>query len=355
MNSPSIQHIESNQAEPGQSQGSADACAAGAAPPSPVLVTRGESNSGDETTGNQTALIDWLAFTVHPGKGIDWLWMRDCLKHVFEISPEAWTGTNKKWSGYTHRVDLIHPGQRGESINLGLVAYGGDRQKGTIHASLNAQACARITDWQQVMDWGESVGANITRVDCAHDDFDGKILTVEKAMQWYADGFFTTNGRPPAAELIHNMDSSKGNTFYVGKRIHGKLLRIYEKGKKEGDSNSPWVRAEVEFHNKSRVIPWDIVINPGHYLAGAYPCLSYLSTEQSRIKTITKLADITYDSMVKWLNTAAGKSLNAMLLVEDDVNSILEKVRRDGFPKRLEPYIHTLEKRQKYESVSHSS
>ena len=71
--------------------------------------------------------------------------MRDCLKFVFEIQPEAWKGTNRKWSGYQHRVDLIHPGERGESLNLGLFAYGGDSQKGTMHTSLNAQACARIT------------------------------------------------------------------------------------------------------------------------------------------------------------------------------------------------------------------
>ena len=58
---------------------------------------------------------------------------------------------------------------------------------------------------------------------------------------------------------------------------NGKMLRIYEKGKQLGDSESPWVRVEAELRNKSRVIPWDALTRPGSYLAGAYPCLAYLS------------------------------------------------------------------------------
>jgi len=318
---------------------SASACAAGDAPGASRLVIRDETANTPIISCQNTALIDWLAFTVRPHPDRDWRWLRDCLKDVFDIQPQAWIGTNKSWSGYKHRVDLIHPGQRGESVNLGAVGYGGESQNGTIHASLNAQACARVKDWQQVMEWGDSVGACITRVDCAHDDFEGKILNIEQVRQWYIEGLFSTNGRPPSAQLIDDMGSGKGKTFYVGNREHGKLVRCYEKGKKEGDPNSAWMRAEVEYHNKSREIPWDIVINPGHYLAGAYPCMSYLSTVQSRIKTIKKSGSINYNSMKEWLKTAAGKSLNVMLLVEGDAAAVLEQVRRDGAPKRLEPYV----------------
>jgi len=308
----------------------------------PVLVTRGESTDRHNQSGGETALIDWLSFTVPPGKNWDrdWRWMRDCLKHVFNISPEAWQGTSRKWSGYQHRVDLIHPGQRGESISLGLFAYGGDSQNGTLHTSLNATACARIDDWQQVMEWGDSVCACITRVDTAHDDFEGKILNIVQVREWYEQRLFNTSGRPPKAELIDDLGSGKGKTFYIGNRAYGKLARFYEKGKKEGDPTSPWMRAEIEFRNKSRYIPWDIVITPGKYLAGAYPCLAYLSTEQCRIKTIKKSATINYFSMVDWLKTATGKSINVMLQVEHgDAQAVMDKIRRDGAPKRLEPFV----------------
>ena len=196
-----------------------------------------------------------------------------------------------------------------------------------------------MKDWEQVQAWCETVGAVITRVDTAHDDFEGRILTIDQVLRWYKEELFSTNGRPPTAELIDDLGSGKGKTVYVGNRANGKLVRFYEKGRKEGDPTSHWMRAEVEWHNKSRLIPWDIIINPGRYLAGAYPCLAYLSAEQSRIKTIKKSALITYDSSVKWVRNSAGKLLNVMLQVEGDAESVLEKVRRDGAPKRLEPYV----------------
>ena len=317
------------------SEAGAHACAAGSVPAaSPVLVTRGES------TGVQLAHIDWLAFTVRTRVRPGWHWLRVALADIFNIPADHWQGTSKKWCGYTHRVDLITPGHRGESLNLGLVAYGGESQAGTIHVSLNAQACARISDWKQVMAWGDSVNAHITRADVAHDDFEGKTINIEIVRAWYKEGHFNSNGRPPAAELIDDLDSGKGKTFYVGSRTNGKLARFYEKGKKEGDTESPWFRAEVEWRNKSREIPWDIVINPGNYLAGAFPCLAFLSLEQSKIKTLQRAAEINYDCMVTWLRTSAGRGINAMLQVENgNQSAVLEQIVREGVPKRLTPYI----------------
>lgn len=313
--------------------------AAGDVPDTSRLVTRDETTTHNIVPSHGLALVDWLCLTVYPAEGRDWRWLRDCLKFIFEIPPEAWRGTNKSWSGYKHRVDLIHPGQRGESIHLGLVGYGGESQRGTMHVSLNATACARVKDWQQVMEWGESVGAVITRVDCAHDDFESKVLSIKQARQWFLDGLFTTSGRPPKPELIDDLGTGGGKTFYVGRRGNGKYTRFYEKGKKEGDPDSLWMRVEVEFKNKSRVIPWEIVIYPGRYLAGAFPCLAYLSEQQSRIKTIRKSATINYERMVKNIKTSSGKGLNVMLQVEGSPDAVLELVRRDGAPKRLEPYV----------------
>ena len=56
---------------------------------------------------------------------------------------------------------------------------------------------------------------------------------------------------------------------YLRKTENGKLMRIYEKGKQLGDATSPWVRWELELHNKSRVIPFDVLTAPGQYVAGA--------------------------------------------------------------------------------------
>ncbi len=55
-------------------------------------------------------------------------------------------------------------------------------------------------------------------------------------------------------------------------------MRIYEKGKQLGDPESPWVRWELELHNTDREIPFDVLLQPGRYVAGAYPATAPLMT-----------------------------------------------------------------------------
>ena len=98
-----------------------------------------------------------------------------------------------------------------------------------------------------------------------------------------------------------------GRTFEVGKRKNGKMIRIYEKGNQLGDPNSPWVRWEIELHNKQRELPWDVLINPGPYIAGAYPCTRWVSDEASRIRTIQKTAKIGYDALMHYARQAYGR------------------------------------------------
>ncbi|MCW5571744.1 MAG: replication initiation factor domain-containing protein [Steroidobacteraceae bacterium] len=217
-----------------------------------------------------------------------------------------------------------------------MLAHGGKAQKETLHVELNAHACARISDWNAVRLWGDVYGANITRIDVAHDDFSGAVVNIARAMQWWQEGAFNSNGRPPRSELIDDLGSNRGKTLYVGRRGSGKLLRVYEKGKQLGDPASPWVRAEVELRNKGRIVPWDTVRAPGRYLAGAYPALGILSGEQSRIRTVRRAVEISYAAMVKTLRMQGGKSLNVMCAVnEGDAEAVLSQVVREGAPKRL--------------------
>ena len=325
----------------------ASACsnASGAGVESPHLVIRGETlpriNSVFESPKKdaQAAHIDWLGFTLTPPvdirddepKSIRWLITQ--LFEVFcfpEVSAQA-TGTG--WNGYTYRVNI------GENAQYGLIAFGGDKQRGTFHVELNATACAHVFNWHSVQQWGESLGAKITRVDLAHDDTKAETVSIAIARAWYEAGEFTSNGRPPAAKLIDDMGSGKGKTLYIGARSNGKLLRVYEKGRQLGDTSSPWVRVELELRNKSRVIPWDVLTTPTTYLAGGYPCLAYLSTTQDKIRTITKAVQITIESIKQYLRTVGGKSFNVLrqVYLGDDV-ALLNAITRDGIPRRLENY-----------------
>lgn len=221
-----------------------------------------DSNTGGKSPNEaKLAFIDWLAFTFTPPLDVEPLeWINVQLREVFNLPDSLFIEAGKGWYGYKHRIDL---GQ------YGILAYGGESQLNSYHVELNAQGCSLVHNWHKVKQWGESHSARITRSDLAHDDHEGQTVSIQKAIDWYEEGGFTGLGRKPNAQMIDDFGSGKGKTVYIGAREYGKLCRVYEKGRQLGDKLSAWVRVEVELRNKSRVIPWDVVINPGHYLAGA--------------------------------------------------------------------------------------
>jgi phage replication initiation protein len=291
-----------------------------------------DSNTGGKSPdASQLAFIDWLAFTfIPPSESEPLPWIQEQLAQVFNFPNLTLEIGQKGWYGYKHRIDLGH---------YGLLAFGGESQHGSYHIELNAHGCGLVTDWPKVKQWGETFGARITRSDLAHDDYEGQSVSIQQAIDWYEEGGFTGSGRPPKRQLIEDFDSGDGKTFYVGARENGKLCRVYEKGREQGDKSSPWVRVEVELHNKSRVIPWDIVVNPGHFLAGAYPCLKFLSAIQYKIRTIQKSVNMTYSRMVAWLKESAGKAVSLMLEVnQGDAEAVVSQILRPGRPRRLQHF-----------------
>lgn len=290
------------------------------APPAEGL-SRGVTR--DERPENTTAHIDWFACSFQPGPDF-----KEVVASVFNVPRMLWTRRKGGWQGYDVCLDLGP---------FGLLAYGGEHQRGTAHLSLNAHGCKGIHDWHAVRVWCEANGARITRIDLAHDDLSGEFLNIEKARSWLDEGQFTTGGRTPRARLIDDLGSNKGKTLYVGQRQNGKLCRVYEKGKQLGDPKSPWCRAEVEFRGKGRHIPHDVVTRPGEYFAGAYPCLAYLSAHQDKVRTLTKAGEITYARLVDCLRAQYGQTLHVMMRVElGDIFEVFKQVERPGVPKRLE-------------------
>ncbi|MFV7481663.1 replication initiation factor domain-containing protein, partial [Acinetobacter junii] len=79
-------------------------------------------------------------------------------------------------------------------------------------------------------------------------------------------------------------------TLCIGSRDSGKYLRLYEKGRAEGDPNDNWQRAEVEFKSIGRILPFDMLLAPSEYFIAAYPCFRDLAEhlQPERIETITK-------------------------------------------------------------------
>lgn len=298
----------------------------------PRTVTTGGNPFPPETPQGPSAHIDYFAFTIRPpeGEGLDWLFPQ--LVELFRIREAKPTG--KGWMGYTTRHDLG---------GHGLLASGGERQRGTIHVELTGAGCMHVPDWLKVMEWGESLKAKITRIDLAHDDLEGRHASIAIAREWLEAGQFASNGRPPEAMLFDDLGSGKGKTLKIGNRKNGKLCRVYEKGRQLGDPSSPWTRVEAEFRDKSRVIPWSVLANPSHYLAGAYPCLAFLSAVQEKIRTISKAVTISLARAVHHAKQMNGKLVNVLMQKHSgDAFAVVDELKREGVPRRLENYADFL-------------
>ncbi len=231
--------------------------------------------------------------------------------------------------GYEHSFTLGN--------SKALFAYGGNN--GTGFLTFSGESCHQIPDWNRLVNYLANIlKAHITRWDGAYDDFDG-VHTVDDALKWYKDGLFTNGGRKPLMDQRGNWDEpdGRGRTLYIGSSDNGKLLRVYEKGMQLGIPWHHWVRFECQLGNRDRIIPWEAVLEPGKYLAGCYrKALGWISEEQSRILTLQKTADIGYDSLTHWASVAYGKHIDIMMQVEGSAEKVIEKLRRDGLPARID-------------------
>ncbi len=291
--------------QPAQGGGCLDVSACPIEEP-PCLVIRGESIPPLPTTNPKSALIDWLnftfPFTYNPSNFIE-LDNKLAIALGFGVS----TSRNKGYLGYSESWDL---GLK-YAKSYGVLATGGQTQGNTCLISLSGSGCTPVANWKAVYDLLVSLNAKITRVDLAHDDFDG-VYNITAALEMWALGQFTTSGRPPNAQYVDDFDSGKGKTLYIGNRTNGKLLRVYEKGKQLGDPLNPWVRWELELHNKDRLIPLDVLLRPGDYLAGGYPCLFWICESQDRIKTTRKQLMISFEHLKKYCRLSYGKLIHVM-------------------------------------------
>ena len=300
-----------------------------AEPPSPRLVTRGESFSPSDTTHPYAAITDYLTVTFPFPLG-------EAAVSPFFIGLCAAIGIKLGMLNERRSGMLGFKRSYAFERHGAVFAFGG--QNGKAMLSLPGEACAVIGDWHALASFlKDGLQAHITRWDGAVDDFHGE-RTVNDAVRWYRAGGFTAGGNCPLPMLHGNWLTSdtKGRTFYVGKRGNGKLMRIYEKGKQLGDPASPWVRFEVELHNRDREIPFDVLLRPGHYVAGSYPCMRWVSDEAFRIRTIQNQKRISYGAAVHWASIAIGRLVNTMEHLEGSAEAVLEKLRRPGIPARLD-------------------
>jgi len=245
---------------------------------------------------------------------------------------------------------------------LGMVLYGHSSKK--ISVQINGSGCALarkgwqvrlykfLTSYERFYDPATGVekvngcvNPKITRCDLAHDDFEGKYISVDIADLWdNLDGFWC-GGRAPIIQHVGawKRPSGKGRTLTVGDRTSGKYCRIYERGKKEGDPKSPWTRAEVEFKSKDRHIPLDILLSPSQYFLGAYPCFEWLAKElekdfvtPEKTEVVKKQSQINWDRSMEIVREQFGKYIRQYSkIIESDALIAMLSSPKDEVPKRL--------------------
>ena len=292
----------------------------------PRQVIRGEIHS--DTPHAHSAFIDWLNFTFH--------WHQSSADALLILDQELRESFGFGLMECRHRGHLNYEHSWVFGDNYGFFATGGKSVGGTSFVSISGKGCHAIRHWGKVHDFIARYKGRITRIDLAYDDLDG-LCDLDFALRLYTSGQFATNaGRPPSGQLIDDFDSGKGKTLYIGNRKNGKLLRVYEKGKQLGDPISPWTRWEVELHNKDREIPLRVIFEPGRFLAGSYPCMAWVSSNQSRIKTVQATARIGLDVLLRHCSRSYGKLIWVMQHVLDYTpEQIVQALAVEGFPERL--------------------
>lgn len=306
----------------------------------PRTVIRGES-----THSQRLAIIDWLRFTFLPSCGhTDAL---EQLKRYFALwfpVPVNFVPAQKGMFGYKSSYDVMI-WMEGAFIRVGLVAMGGTNTANTMMVDLSGKGCSLVSCWQSVYAAMQDLDARITRADTALDLLEG--FTLDQFDDLYRAGEFNCGGRIPSRRYVeggHSQDlHAHGRTLYLGKKANGKELCIYEKGKQLGDPDSEWLRIEIRFGNRDRVIPHEIVLDPTRFFAGGFIALEQLvDSIKEKIKTTPRdIADeerlIVLKRLTHYCVAAYGKTIYQLAQeLEMDYKALFDLLHVKGVPHRLE-------------------
>jgi phage replication initiation protein len=281
------------------------------------------------------AIVDWctVTFQFREDSFVDLL---EDLSKVTGLQLRAQDRRSRP--GYTNGYQIECLGPQLQFVNFAVIAFGGDSQRGRAMLDLSGSSCGCVTDWSAFGAFIQSLPeARLTRVDTAVDLFQGE-FTVDDAVQWQKEGLFNCAGREPSTRVDGDwLKGHEGRTLYVGKTKNGKGLRCYEKGKQLQDYESKWVRFEVQFGNRDRVLPFDILVDPTRFFVAAYPALERLvECEGERIDTIQTTAAVGIATILQALKTTYGKWIHTLVKSGIEVTDLVEEISITAIPARVQ-------------------
>lgn len=274
----------------------------------------------DKTADNRFSFVDWVNFTFNKfDVSLDLPSGHAALNDddyvtALSLVLERIFGygvTSKRPTGLNFYTSSFELGFHG----WGHVCIGGQRDSVLVTVKGQGLMAAKPGWERRLYDFLRGYeSAKLTRVDLASDNFDSK-TSLNDYFSMYMAGMFDSRARRPEVEQLGNWvkPSGKGRTLYIGGRKTGKLLRIYEKGLQLANGFHEkfpnWVRVELELKAIDRIIPLESLLNPGKFLAGAYPALANLHTIQERILTFKKDVESTVERSVETTRHQFGKHI----------------------------------------------
>lgn len=317
----------------GTTRTAAPAAARGGAAAAPRAVTRGERVEGAAVA--EGVRVDWLHATWDAARlSVDAL-----VGMLGRIMGRPVRGMPAPGLfGFSDGLDLS-AGVGSRWVVAGRLCWGGESQRGRCFLQLTGGGCGLVRDWQSLQSLLEDLEARVTRLDLAADFLAGE-YTVDDAVRWHAEGGFSAGGRPPSTSVAGDwLGGVNGRTLYIGKAENGKLLRCYEKGKQLGEPESPWVRFEVQFGARDRVIPLEALTKREAFFAGAYPALAAIVADAAeRMATDQEQAKVTLWHLLRHLKQSYGRVLDtAVHFYGVPYSDLIEGLRVHGLPRRLHP------------------
>lgn len=200
-------------------------------------------------------------------------------------------------------------------------------QSQTIHCNLFGMACTFAENgWRdRLADIVVERDATLTRCDLALDFFEGYPGGIHAIRNAYDAGLCNISGRFLKCNFVGDWSerSKGGRSIYFGSKEAGKETNCYEKGDQlfGVDSGSSWLRVELRYGNKLRVLPVDMLRDPASFFAGASDwhaatlALADCVVVPEPVKTLGRLPLETIRAecvrSIKWLMGTAGASAAA--------------------------------------------
>lgn len=234
---------------------------------------------------------------------------------------------------YAHTWTIVN----GFGKEVASVSGGGENQRETFCVTIKGEGCTfGAKGWEaRLHEAFAPLDPRVTRIDLARDYLAGEV-TIEEVEHCFFTGAFDYRGRRPTYTRHGSGDSwdrtvGHSRTFQVGQRESGKLMRAYEKGHSYKRMTDAWLRLEVELRNVNRIVPFDALIRPADFFAGAYDfCQMVLDQKPvpERVPTGKAVGERTVERFARNFENQSAPSLKVMVqtLGPDDALELLARM-----------------------------